>query len=119
MSQESNIHFKYEMMPHALDVMKQLKDLGLKIVACSNSSIPHKRKKVLEQFGFVIDEIFDDFVISGEVGIRKPNPAIIKLILDKYPDIKPYEAFVVGDSIGKDIVCGHEMGTRSIHIVYS
>eukprot|EP00347_Sterkiella_histriomuscorum_P013735 403363567 len=119
MSLEDNIHFQYKMMPHALDVLKDLKQKGIKIVACSNSSIPQKRKKVLERFGFVIDEIFDDFVVSGDVSFRKPDPEILKIIFRKYPDVKPFESVVIGDSIGKDIVCGHLAGTRSIQIVYS
>lgn len=80
MQKDENIHCVYKIMPHALSVVKDLKARGIKIAACSNSSIPHKRAKVLESFGFVIDEIFDCFVVSGVIGLRKPDPVIIKKI---------------------------------------
>ena len=47
--------------------------------------------------GKKVAEIFDAFIVSGDVGVRKPNPEIVKLVLAKFPDVKPHEAFLVGD----------------------
>jgi FMN phosphatase YigB (HAD superfamily) len=61
-------------MPYALETLKKLKETGIKLAACSNSNTPLKRVKVLESQGFVISELFDAFIVSADVGVRKPNP---------------------------------------------
>lgn len=57
------------------DLVTELRDAGLKVGLLSNSwgnTYPRER----------IDALFDHVVISGEVGLRKPDPAIYRLALD-------------------------------------
>ncbi len=90
--------------------------MGLKIAACSNSNTPLKRIKVLEAHseGLKVEELFDAFIVSGNVGIRKPNPEIMRLVLSHFPGVKPHEAFIIGDQIDRDIVCAHLASVRSV-----
>ena len=44
MDKDENIHFDYSQIPYALETLKKLKLMGVNLAACSNSSIPHKRK---------------------------------------------------------------------------
>ena len=90
--------------------------MGLKIAACSNSNTPLKRIKVLEDHGDIkVSELFDAFIVSGDVGVRKPNPVILKIVLDKFPGVKPYEAFLIGDQIDRDVICAHLAGIRTVY----
>jgi len=65
------------MRPDAVmfDLVTELRDAGLKVGLLSNSwgnTYPRER----------IDALFDHIVISGEVGLRKPDPAIYRLSLE-------------------------------------
>ncbi|MGH2749879.1 MAG: HAD family hydrolase [Actinomycetota bacterium] len=46
-----------------------------------------------------INDLFDVVVISGEVGLRKPDPAIFKLTIDRL-DLKPEDCVFVDDHPG-------------------
>jgi HAD superfamily hydrolase (TIGR01493 family) len=43
----------------------------------------------------------DEFILSGEEGIQKPNPAIFQLALDRL-GVSPEEALMVGDNPARD-----------------
>jgi FMN phosphatase YigB (HAD superfamily) len=75
-SKEENLHFTFSAVPHAIDTIKTLREAGIKLALCTNSSIPLRTVKILEKCGFNMDW-FDSIVISGELGIRKPNPEIL------------------------------------------
>jgi 2-haloacid dehalogenase len=52
----------------------------------------------------------DHLVISEEVGIAKPDPAIFALALERMGDPDPHEVLVVGDSLASDIAGGNAAG---------
>lgn len=63
-----------------VEIMKQLKQAGYALYGLSNWSaetFPH----ILEQYDFF--NMFDDMVISGEVGHVKPQPEIFHILLEK------------------------------------
>lgn len=66
---------------------------------------------VLEDFG--IRHLFQDVVESAVVGIRKPNPAIYGLGVERL-GFQPEECLVIGDSFSKDIIPGKEIGCRTL-----
>lgn len=47
-----------------------------------------------------LDEIFDDVVDSCEVGMRKPNPMIYRLALDRLGGVAPERAIMLDDHPG-------------------
>ncbi len=47
-----------------------------------------------------LDDLFDDVVDSSEVGMRKPNPAIYRLALDRLGGIDPARAVMLDDHPG-------------------
>lgn len=47
-----------------------------------------------------LDDLFDDVVDSSEVGLRKPDPAIFKLALDRLGGIDPARAVMLDDYPG-------------------
>lgn len=55
-----------------------------------------------------LDDLFDDVVDSSEVGMRKPNPMIYRLVLDRLGGVAPERAIMLDDHPGN---CG---GARHI-----
>jgi 2-haloacid dehalogenase len=63
-----------------VSILKRLKQAGYPLYGLSNWSaetFPHARKK----YNFF--DVFDDIVLSGEVGIVKPEPEIYQIMLNK------------------------------------
>lgn len=68
-------------------------------------------ESVLTDFG--LNHLFGSIVESAVVGIRKPDPAIFQLGVDKL-GFKADEIVVVGDSYDKDIVPATTIGCQTI-----
>ena len=68
-------------------------------------------ESVLKDFG--LDHLFGAIVESAVVGIRKPDPAIFRLGVDKL-GFPADEIVVVGDSYDKDIVPATRIGCQTI-----
>ncbi|MDR1809006.1 MAG: HAD family hydrolase [Prevotella sp.] len=62
---------------------------------------------------FGLREYFDEVIESAVVGIRKPNPAIFGLGVDKL-GLAPENVVVIGDSYTKDIAPAATLGCRTI-----
>ena len=56
---------------------------------------------------------FSDVIESAAVGLRKPDPAIFRLALERNR-LLPGEALVVGDSMKNDILPAHELGCPTV-----
>ena len=76
-----------------LDIARQLKANGYKIVILSNDSVEmsnHRRKK----YGF--DDLFDNLIISCYYGVIKPDRKIYDIALNEMK-IKPEQAIFIDD----------------------
>ncbi|MEE8386517.1 MAG: HAD family hydrolase [Dehalococcoidia bacterium] len=58
---------------------------------------------------------FRAVIISGEVGIGKPDPRIFALALEKVAT-RPEEAVMVGNSLSRDVVGAQEAGLKAVWI---
>ena len=63
--------------------------------------------------GFGLDGLFGTMVDSAVEGVRKPDPAIFMLALERL-GVPAAEAWVVGDSYDRDIVPGKTLGCSTI-----
>jgi putative hydrolase of the HAD superfamily len=68
-------------------------------------------QSVLADFG--LTEFFDEIIESAVVGVRKPNPAIFAMGVEKL-GLPPEEVVVIGDSYTKDIVPAATLGCCTI-----
>ena len=68
---------------------------------------------VLKDFGIL--KLFPDIIESAVVGIRKPDPAIFALGVEKCM-CTPEEVIVIGDSYKKDIIPAESLGCRTVWI---
>ncbi|WP_406068831.1 HAD family hydrolase [Micromonospora sp. NBC_01638] len=96
-----------EMRPDPLmfDLVEELKSAGVRVALLSNSwgnTYPRER----------IDALFDPVVISGEVGMRKPNPDIFAHTL-KLLDVEPGAAVFIDDAVA-NIEGAGRAGLRTI-----
>ena len=62
---------------------------------------------------FNLDGLFGSIVESAVVGVRKPNPAIFQMGVDRL-GMQPEEVVVIGDSYDKDIVPATQIGCQTI-----
>ncbi|KUO39506.1 MAG: hypothetical protein AVW06_03780 [Hadesarchaea archaeon DG-33-1] len=67
----------------------------------------------IEKFG--LPKYFDVIVISGEVGVAKPNPQIFHIALSSI-DSNPMESFYVGNYSEQDVIGAKNAGLKSILI---
>jgi HAD superfamily hydrolase (TIGR01549 family) len=94
---------KRELVPGAKEMLEDIQARGYSIGLISDvawgltSDYPMRDMK---HFG--LDEYFDDFVFSTDVGIRKPNPRIFKLAMFNI-GAKAEESIYVGNNLQADI----------------
>lgn len=88
-------------LPNAPAILDELKMRGFKLGLVTNG--PEDMQKATINH-LLIRGKFDQIVISGtpDVGIRKPNPGIYQLILERL-NVPPDEALFVGDRLDTDI----------------
>lgn len=55
-------------------------------------------------------EHFEEIIISEEVGLAKPDPAIFQLLLDRMKHAEKSSVLMVGDSLSSDIMGGTAFG---------
>lgn len=94
----------------SVDILKRLKHKGWPLYGLSNWSA--------ETFPFALSKydffhLFDDMVISGRVGMVKPEPAIYNLLLEKIGK-PPGECLFIDDSF-PNIQQADRMGFVTIH----
>ena len=65
---------------------------------------------------FDLDGLFGSIVESAVVGVRKPNPAIFQMGVDRL-GMQPEEVVVIGDSYDKDIVPAHNAGFKTVWFI--
>ena len=58
---------------------------------------------------------FETIVISADLGVRKPDPRIFEVAMQRTGS-KPETAVMVGDTLGADILGAHHAGLRGIWI---
>lgn len=93
-----------------IQILKQLKEAGYPIYGLSNWSaetFPFAREK------YDFFDLFDDFVISGDVGHVKPDPEIFQIMLEKIG--KPARECLFIDDALANIDQAKKMGFATIH----
>lgn len=70
----------FQPIPAMLNLAAQLRELGIRIGVLSNTQKSHVR--LMHTMGFL--NIFDPVIMSCEVGMRKPEPAIYQYALDQF-----------------------------------
>ncbi|WP_440161538.1 HAD family hydrolase [Alkalicoccobacillus gibsonii] len=96
--------------PGLTRMLNELKQKHFKIGIITNGRDFYQRNKI-DSLG--ITSYMDVIVTSGELGIKKPDPAIFLYGLGKL-EVQPEQAIFVGDDLTKDIVPAKSLGMRTI-----
>ena len=89
-----------------LDLLKTRYRLGV----VTNGPADTQRHK-FEQTG--LEDYFEVFLPSGEVGVEKPDPEILRIALKRL-GLQPREAVFVGDHLDLDVICAQDAGMPGI-----
>lgn len=67
-----------------------------------------------------VGDLLDAFVSSEEVGVAKPDPAALRLALERLgvasEDVTRDTVTIVGDQLGSDVAAGHAIGVHTVWI---
>jgi 2-haloacid dehalogenase len=94
----------------SVEILKQLKRAGYPLYGLSNWSaetFPHARQK------YDFFDLFDDMVISGEVGRVKPDPVIFQILLEKIG--RPARECLLIDDSFPNINQAEKLGFEVVH----
>lgn len=104
-------HYKTSFYPCVEDLLREL-SAKYKIAMVSNTMSDQPRL-LLEKTK--MDQYFDLMICSRDLGVRKPNPDIFKIVLEKI-DAIPSESVHVGDSVEADMYGARDSGITGIWI---
>ena len=103
-----------QLIPGTYDMLTSLMGryrLGL----VSNFTHPPAVEQILARVG--LEQFFDEIIISGRLGIRKPHPAIFSE-LSRRLALAPEEIVFVGDELQADIVGAQKAGMHTVWMTY-
>jgi putative hydrolase of the HAD superfamily len=89
--------------------MRELRRRGYKLAICTNNV---REWEPLWRAKLPVDEIFEVVVDSGFVGVRKPDPAIYELTLERL-ELPPSAALLV-DDIELNCTAARALGLRAV-----
>ena len=100
---------RHVIFPDAIPVLNNLQ--GTYQLGLVTNGVPDLQHEKLN--GTKLGQYFDEIVISGVVGIGKPDPRIFDVVL-KSLGAQPAEAVMVGNSLERDIVGAQRAGIQGI-----
>lgn len=89
---------------------------NIPVAIVSNAMAGSIPRRFLEQES--LSEYFADQIYSNEVGVRKPNPEILQLTLQRL-GCQADESWFIGDRPDRDALCAHRAGMAMSIIVMS
>jgi 2-haloalkanoic acid dehalogenase type II len=96
-----------------LDTLECLRQRGYRLAIISNAGDDADVQVLVDQAG--IRDYFEVIVTSASLGIRKPNPRIFQIVLERL-GVSPEKAVMVGDTLGADILGAQNAGLVGIWI---
>jgi HAD superfamily hydrolase (TIGR01509 family) len=99
----------FKLTPGLLDFLKKAESRGIEIWCLSND-LAEWSQKLRKRFG--LQQFFRGVIISGDVGLRKPNPMIFRLLLERSG--VPAKQLLFVDDNPKNIVAAAALGIDSV-----
>lgn len=97
----------------AHETLSVLKEQGYRLAIISNASDDNDVQTLVDNAN--LRPYFDLILTSAAVGIRKPNPRIFEIVLEKM-ELPNSRVAMVGDTLGADILGAQNAGIYSIWI---
>jgi 2-haloacid dehalogenase len=101
-------------IPGTVEILYKLKQQGYPLYGLSNWS-SETFPRATQKYPFF--QLFDDIILSGDVKLLKPDPAIFNLLLSK-TGLSAHECLLIDDS-QPNIDAAKELGFATIHFISS
>lgn len=101
----------WQPMPDVYDVLERLQGDGYRLGLISNAGDEDNVQRLIDRAR--LRPYFDPILISASLGLRKPNPAIFKRVLQVW-HLPPDQVVMVGDTLGADILGAQNAGLHQI-----
>jgi putative hydrolase of the HAD superfamily len=99
-------------LPDAIDTVRWLRQSGHRLALLTNGAAVAQRKKITR---FELADLFDTILVEGELGFGKPDARVYARALSVL-DVKPSEAWMVGDNLEWDVAAPQRLGLRGVWI---
>lgn len=99
-----------ELFPGAVETLEALRRRAIRLALVTNGAAAPQRAKVRR---FALERHFDHIQIEGEVGYGKPEDAAYHALL-KALDVKPGEAWIVGDNLEWEVAAPQRHGIFAV-----
>ncbi|GGN01016.1 hydrolase [Thermus composti] len=103
---------RFPLFPEVPDFLEALREKGAHLVLLTNGVPDLQREKLA---GAGLSEAFDLTLVSGEVGLGKPDPRLFRMALCPF-GAGPEAAVMVGDNPQRDIRGALEAGLRAVFV---
>ncbi|MCX6820436.1 MAG: TIGR02253 family HAD-type hydrolase [Candidatus Aenigmarchaeota archaeon] len=100
--------------PGVVPTLRQLRTRGLKLAIVTDAPRFQAWSRLFE---LKLDKYFDFIVALEDTGRKKPSRLPFRAALRKL-HVKPAEAVMVGDSVGRDVLGAHKLGMRTVLAKY-
>jgi epoxide hydrolase-like predicted phosphatase len=97
--------------PPMIDLMREAKTAGHRMGLLTNNV---REWESLWRSMLPVDEIFEVVVDSGFVGLRKPDPAIYELTLERLDGVTPEQCLFI-DDVDVNCAAARELGISAVH----
>jgi HAD superfamily hydrolase (TIGR01549 family) len=94
-----------------LNALDELREAGWALAIVTNGMADNQEGKI-RRLG--LDRLVDDWVISSDVGVRKPDPEIFRAAATRLG--MPLDGWMVGDSLEQDVAGAAAVGLRTVWI---
>ena len=99
-------------IPETVEILQRLKKAGYHLFGLTNWSA---EKFSLVKHRYEVFSLFESILVSGEVKLIKPDPAIFRLLL-KNIQRKPEECLLIDDSL-QNVETAHNLNFATIHFI--
>ncbi len=96
----------------AMETLQALREAGVRIGLLSNATDGRYVERVAVRLG--MRPFFDPFIVSADIGVRKPRSEAYRAVLDRWP-LPAEEVAMVGDSLYHDVGGANRLGLYSVH----
>jgi putative hydrolase of the HAD superfamily len=100
----------YQLFEDVQELLSSLRASGVPLAIITNGAAVFQREKVRV---LDIEHLFDEVIISGEVGIAKPDAAIFALAMERL-GVEPEGVWHIGDNLVTDVGGARAAGIGSV-----
>jgi HAD superfamily hydrolase (TIGR01662 family) len=99
-------------LPGALETLEALRAAGVKLGLLSNATDGRYVERVAKRWE--MRSYFDPFLVSSDLGVRKPRAETFRAILDRWA-LPAAAVAMVGDSLFHDVDGANRLGLYTVH----